>query len=87
MEAEYSGDTVVRQKKRTHTQARPPVISIDGPGRLRVGHLMALLAIGHTTFYERRAIGKIPGPDGDDGRPYWFTETIRPLLVKAGEKK
>ena len=58
-------------------------IDLNKPGRLRVGHLMSLLAISHATLYARlRGDGvAIPQPDGKDGRrPYWKTSTIRNYL-------
>lgn len=72
--------------------ARPastPKISLYQPGRLRVSDLQALFSISHTTVYKRIAEGLIPPPNGWDmpnrpkgrqGRPYWITATIRPLL-------
>lgn len=53
---------------------------------------MALLSISHQTVYKRIHDGGIPKPDGYDlmhlvsgpqGRPYWFTETIRPLVTAS----
>lgn len=75
---------------RKHTR-RPiaPLISLTQPGRLRISNLQALLSLSHTTIYRRMEQGLIPPPDGWDmpsrpkgrqGRPYWFTSTIRRLL-------
>jgi len=53
---------------------------------------MSLLNVSRTTFYRHLDEGILPPPDGYDlknrpkrkqGRPYWFTETILPL-VKGG---
>lgn len=68
-----------------------PVIALDQPGRLRVANLMALLGIGRTAVYERVADGRLPAPDGHDGRPYWDTHSINTVLknlhaVDGGEK-
>ena len=66
-----------------HTRPAPPIIDINGPGRLRVGNLMALFNIAHSTVYSRLRTGEIPPRDGKDGNiPYWFTSTIRPYLIK-----
>jgi hypothetical protein len=63
--------------------AKPLVVTIDlnQPGRLRVGHLMSLLAISHASLYARLREGIIPQADGRDGkRPYWKTATIKAYL-------
>lgn len=70
-------------------KAKAPVISLDQPGRLRMANLMALFSCSHTTLYARIKTGEFPEPDGHDwptrpagkqGRPYWNTSTVRPLL-------
>jgi hypothetical protein len=66
-----------------HSKPLPVLLSLDQPGRLRVGHLQTLYSISHTTLYQRLAIGAIPKPDGYDGaRPYWNTATIRRSLMQ-----
>lgn len=66
----------------SHTQARPLThIDLDKPGRLRVGHMMTLFSVSHSTLYSHIRAGRIPKPDGDDGaRPYWRTETVKQAL-------
>ena len=78
--------------KRAGRHTRKPVlptIPLDQPGRLRIAHLQALFGISHTTVYKRIEQKVSPEPDGWDlknrpkgkqGRPYWKTATIRPLL-------
>jgi len=63
-----------------HTRPKAPIISLDEPGRLRVGHLMALLSVSHSTLYARLRSHDIPAPDGRDPRPYWNTRTVRTFL-------
>jgi hypothetical protein len=77
--------TIAQTKKprNTHTRTQAPVISLDMPGRLRVGNLMALLGISHSVFYVAKKAGKIPPPDGNDSRPYWNTATVRSFLLSA----
>lgn len=62
---------------------------LSRPGRLRIEQLMFLLSVSRTTFYRHLGEGLVPPPDGYDlknrpkrrqGRPYWFTETILPLV-------
>ena len=56
---------------------------INKPGRLRTGHLLSLLSVSHSTLYAGIASGRYPAADGKDGRrPYWLTQTVRPLLTK-----
>lgn len=62
-----------------HTKAQAPIISLDQPGRLRVGHLMALLSLSHSALYVRLG-NRVPKPDGRDPRPYWNTGTIKLFL-------
>lgn len=70
-------------KSRGHTRPAPPIIDINGPGRLRVAHLMALFGIAHSTLYARVRAGEMPPSDGKDGNiPFWFTSTILPYLTK-----
>lgn len=64
-----------------HTRAKPPTISLDQPGRLRVAHLLSLLSVSHSTLYAGIKSGRYPKRDGTDGKiPYWKTSTIRLLL-------
>lgn len=86
----HAHDCNTVKKVRRHAR-RPmfPAIPLDQPGRLRIAHLQALFNISHSTVYKRIEQGLIPPPDGYDlknrpkgkqGRPYWNTATIRPLL-------
>ena len=66
----------------SHVKPRPPVIDINGPGRLRTAHVLALCGISHSTLYARLKSGSFPPPDGADGKMnYWNTQTIRALLA------
>lgn len=66
-----------------HTRASAPLISLDQPGRLRVAHVLSLLAVSHSTLYAGMRSGRYPKPDGFDGKvPYWKTESIRAFLDK-----
>jgi hypothetical protein len=63
--------------------ARPlPISTVDlsQSARLRVGHLLTLLSVSSGEFYKRKKAGELPPQDGYDGRPFWFIETIRPLI-------
>jgi hypothetical protein len=62
------------------SRATLPVASLDQPGRLRVAHMLILLAVAHATFYSGIKVGKYPKPDGNDGRPFWKTNTVRTFL-------
>ncbi len=68
-------------KKRGHTRAKAPIISLDQPGRLRVAHVLCLLSVSHSTLYVGIKTGRYPKPDGYDGKiPYWNTSTIKLFL-------
>ena len=69
-------------KRMTHARPTVPSISLDEHGRLYVGDVVHLLRISSSTLYPGIKNGRYPKPDGRVGRrPYWFTETIRPLVV------
>ena len=72
-------------KKLGHTRpASVADIELSKPGRLRVGHLMTYFSVSHSTLYEHMKSGRVPKPDGRDGkRPFWNTATIRPYLDAA----
>lgn len=71
-------------QKRRVTHTRPCAldnIDLAKPGRLRVGHLLTLFSVSHSTLYLRIKQGLIPEADGYDGsRPYWLTSSVRMLL-------
>lgn len=70
------------RQRQTHTRARPLTnIDLDKPGRLRVGHLLTLFSVSHSTLYSHIKFGLLPQPDGKDGtRPYWLTQTVKSYL-------
>jgi predicted DNA-binding transcriptional regulator AlpA len=77
----YEVRSAMNQTRNGHTRPVAPVLDLNGPGRLRVAHLLALLGVSHSTLYSRIKGGHFPPPDGYDGSmPYWKTSTIRPLL-------
>jgi len=65
-----------------HTKARPVPASLEGRVRLRTGHLLTLYGVAHSTLYDRLRAGRIPKADGDDGRPWWWQESIRADLER-----
>ena len=56
-------------RQRGHVIPRKPLIDLNGPGRLRSAHVLALLGVSHSTMYERLKAGdgSFPIPDGKDG--------------------
>lgn len=73
--ANAQSNTKVRQ--RGHVKPRMPVIDLNGPGRLRTAHVLALAGLSHSTLYDRIKKGKFPKPDGrDGGLNYWNTCTM-----------
>lgn len=72
-----------KPKPQGHCKPLPfDVADLHKPGRLRVGHLMALFAVSHSTFYKYQAAGLIPKPDGKEfKRPFWFTSTVLPYFT------
>lgn len=75
----------VPKKKTGHTKPKPYHGSLDVPGRFRVAHWLHLLGISHSAFYARLKPYHrypLPKPDGDDGRPYWNTDTVLKYMQK-----
>jgi hypothetical protein len=76
-------DTVNQSKPNIGHSKSLPRPDLNAPGRLRIGHLMTLYGLSHSTFYEHRKRLLLPPPDGSvAGRPYWRTETIKADLEK-----
>jgi hypothetical protein len=72
---------VARRKNSGHTRARAPLISLDGPGRIRVAGMLALLGVSHSHFYSGLKSGRYPLPDGRDGKmPWWSTQSVKQIL-------
>lgn len=69
------------KKSSSHVLPRSPVIDLNGPGRLRTAHVLALCGISHSTLYVRLKKKIFPLPDGvDGGMNFWNTRTIREFL-------
>jgi hypothetical protein len=63
------------QRRSEKSRATLPAASLDQPGRLRVAQMLILFAVAHATFYAGLKAKKYPKPDGNDGRPFWKTNT------------
>jgi hypothetical protein len=64
--------------------AKPlPRPDLNVPGRLRVGHLMTLYGLSHSSVYAHIDKLLLPPHDGVvAGRRYWRTETIKADMEK-----
>lgn len=81
MKVHVNNEPAVKSGQRGHTKAKPPSISLNEPGRLRVCNLLALFGVSHSTLYTRLKAGDYPPPDGYDRKsPYWKTSTVKKLL-------
>jgi hypothetical protein len=66
---------------------------LNGPGRLRVQHLMFLYGCSQSAVYRKIKDGHMPPPSGADPRKYWSNEVVRKHLttgempIKAGGVK
>jgi hypothetical protein len=71
-----------KQRAQGHCKPIPfDFADLHKPGRLRVGHLMHLFSVSHSTFYKYQAAGLIPKPDGKEfKRPFWLTSTLLPYF-------
>lgn len=73
----------ITKPRNGHAKAIPVTfLHLNRPGRVRIGHMLTLLQISHSTLYKRIDSGQLPKPDGKDTRPYWHTETVRALVDK-----
>ncbi|REE21220.1 hypothetical protein B0G71_4372 [Paraburkholderia sp. BL27I4N3] len=67
------------------TKPKAPPFDLDTPARVRNYHFQFLLGnLSASAFHDRRRKGLVPPPDGNDGRPFWLTETVRAFLTKGG---
>ena len=58
-----------------------PAPDLNSPIRLRIGHLLTLYGVSHTTYYRHQTVNLIPQPDGVvAGRPFWKSSTIKAHL-------
>ncbi|MBH1978886.1 MAG: hypothetical protein I8H67_11025 [Comamonadaceae bacterium] len=75
--------TPAKKQKATHTKRRPyDPANLLKPGRLKTGEMLGLYKVSHSTFYQHRAKGIVPPPDGHImGRPFWLTSTVAPHFV------
>lgn len=71
------------RRKRTQVIPRRPEISLSEPGRLRTAHILAICGFMRSTLYNHMKKGGFPEPDGNDGRNFWNTQTIREYLNNA----
>ena len=75
--------TYPNDKRSGHSKVLTPTTELRELGRLRVGHVMELFALSHSSLYKRMQSGALPKPDGYDGkRPFWRVSTVRALLEK-----
>lgn len=59
-----------------------PKPDLNQPGRWRVGHLMSLYGLSHSSVYAHLRKQLLPPPDGYiANRPYWRSETLRADLA------
>lgn len=83
MQQNFSGTRINRSlsqsgKRLSHVRPKRPILDLNGPGRLRTSHILAIFSVSHSTLYERLKLGTFPKPDGKDGKMnYWNTSTIR----------
>ena len=73
---------VPRTVPRGHAKALPRP-DLNAPGRCRVGHLMTIYDMSHSSVYAHLKLKLLPQPDGYVARrPYWRSETIKADLQK-----
>lgn len=77
------------RKRGAGSAHRKPVSQamLNGPGWLKVGHLLTLLDCSSPTLYARIKRGQMPPPDGYDarGHPYWLPASVRAYLATLND--
>jgi len=77
MAIQIIGAAEPRKPQRGHAKTLPRP-DLNAPGRLRVGHLLSVYGVSHSTLYAHLKLKLLPQPDGYvAGRPYWRSETIK----------
>jgi hypothetical protein len=51
--------------------------------RVRPHEFAQLLGTGRSSFYTALKSGRLPKPDGSDGRPFWFQKTVHNALLST----
>ena len=77
---------VLDRRLRGHVRPRRPLIPLDQPGLLRTSDVLAIASIAHSTLHQRCKNGTFPRPDGNDGRNFWFTSTVKDFLDRLQAK-
>lgn len=54
--------------------------------RVRSPEFAHLLGAGRSSFYTALKTGRLPPPDGRDGRPFWFEKTVHNALLVCDQE-
>jgi predicted DNA-binding transcriptional regulator AlpA len=62
--------------------SKPLIVGdLNAPGRIRIGHLMTLYRLSHSSIYVHLKKGLLPKEDGTvAGHKFWLTSTIKSHL-------
>lgn len=69
-----------KSRRSGHVRPKPPLISLDEPGRLRTSHVLAVTGWSHSTLYARIHAQKWPPPQKDGCMNFWNTATVKSAL-------
>lgn len=70
-----------KSKRRSgHAKPRQPLISLDSPGRLYTGHVLAVAGISAASLFNRIKSGAFPQPRKDGRLNWWPTHEIKTAL-------
>lgn len=77
--------SIIRKAGSTDTVGTALPISLHELRRVRSPEFAHLLGAGRSSFYTALKAGRLPPPDGRDGRPFWFEKTVHNALLGADQ--
>lgn len=68
------------KRRSGHAKPRAPLISLNQPGRLYTGHVLAVANFSASSLFQRIKEGRWPAPHRDGHRNYWHTHEVKQAL-------
>lgn len=74
----HSGEAPKRRSG--HAKPRAPLISLDQPGRLYTGNVLAVANFSASSLFQRIKEKRWPAPHRDGHRNFWHTHEVKHAL-------
>lgn len=68
------------KRRSGHAKPRAPLISLDQPGRLYTGNVLAVANFSASSLFQRIKEGRWPAPHRDGHRNFWHTHEVKQAL-------